>query len=230
MLMKGALYVVASPIGNLEDITQRALRILSEVDTILCEDTRRSRILLMHYGIKKRLLSYHEHNEEERVGEVVKRIDQGETFALISDAGTPCISDPGYRLVRALRKKGLPVFSIPGPSALTAAISVAGLPTDRFVFEGYLPRKKGKRQKRLLEFKEETRTIVIFESVHRIEDTLSLLNEVIPKREMVLLREITKIHEEAIIGTPREILDRIKAIKGEFVLIISGKPKGSKPG
>lgn len=223
--MKGALFVVGGPIGNLEDITFRAVRILEEVDSILCEDTRRSRILLSHYGISKPLISFHEHNEEKRAPEIVKRIGQGERFALISDAGTPCISDPGYRLVRSLRERGLPVFAIPGPSAVTAALSVAGLPTDRFVFEGYLPKRKGKRLKRLNELKEEPRTIVIFESVHRVKRTLEEIQKIFERREMTLLREISKIHEEAIFGTPEEVREALREVRGEFVLVIRGKEK-----
>ncbi len=226
--MKGALYVVATPIGNLEDITERAIKVLKEVDTVLCEDTRRSRILLSNYGIKKPLLSYHEQNEEKRVPQVVQRIEEGETFALISDAGTPCISDPGYRLVKALRDKELPVYAVPGPSALTAAISIAGLPTDRFVFEGYLPKRKGKRRRKLEELTDEPRTIVLFESVHRIEKILDELCELFPERKMALLREITKLHEEVIVGSPQEVKEKLKNFKGEFVIIIEGKGKVHK--
>jgi 16S rRNA (cytidine1402-2'-O)-methyltransferase len=226
--MKGALYVVGGPIGNLEDITFRAVRILREVDAILCEDTRRSKILLERYGIDKPLISYHEHNELRRSKEVKARIEKGETFALLSDAGTPLISDPGYRLVRALREAQIPVYAVPGPSAVTAALSVCGLPTDRFVFEGYLPKRKGKRLKRLEGLKEEERTIVIFESVHRIERTLMELEEVFGEREMVLLRELTKIHEEVLSGTPREVREQLKEVRGEFVLVVKGKEKARR--
>ena len=172
------LYVVATPIGNLEDISYRAVRILSEVDLIAAEDTRHSRVLLSHYNISTQLMALHEHNEEQVEGRILERLTNGDAIALISDAGTPLISDPGYRLVRAAREAGLPVYSVPGPSAVTAALSVAGLPPDRFAFEGFLPSKESARKKKLEALRREVRTIVFFESSHRIEAVIANMTEI----------------------------------------------------
>jgi len=221
--MAGKLYVVSTPIGNIKDITLRALEVLKEVDLILCEDTRRTRPLLTHYGISNELLSYNEHNEHERIPYVIKLMENGKNIAIVSDAGTPGISDPGYRLVREARLKGLEVVSVPGPSAIIAALSISGLPTDRFVFEGFLPRKKSKRLKRLELLKKEDRTIIIYESVHRIERTLQEILDIIGDREIALCRELTKLHEEVKFGMLSEILKEGIKAKGEFVIVLRGK-------
>ncbi len=221
--MSGRLYVVATPIGNIKDITIRALDVLREVDLILCEDTRRTRQLLSHYGISNELLSYNEHNERERIPLVLSYLKEGKEIALVSDAGTPGISDPGYRLVREARIKGFEVLSVPGPSAIIAALSVSGLPTDRFVFEGFLPRRKGKRLKRLEFLKNEDRTIIIYESVHRIERTLQEILEVIGDREIAVCRELTKVFEEVKYGKLSTIINEGITKKGEFVIVLRGK-------
>ena len=220
--MTGKLYVVATPIGNIKDITLRALEVLKDVDLILCEDTRRTRPLLSHYGISNELLSYNEHNERERIPRVLEVLEQGQNVALVSDAGTPGISDPGYRLVREARLKGFEVITVPGPSAIIAALSISGLPTDRFVFEGFLPRKKSKRLKRLEFLKKEDRTIIIYESVHRIERTLHEILEVMGDREIALCRELTKVHEEVKFGMLSKIIEEGFTLKGEFVIVIRG--------
>ena len=220
--MAGKLYVVATPIGNIKDITLRALEVLKEVDLILCEDTRRTRPLLSHYGISNELLSYNEHNERERIPRIIEVLEQGQDVALVSDAGTPGISDPGYRLVREARLKGFEVITVPGPSAIIAALSISGLPTDRFVFEGFLPRKKSKRLKRLEFLKKEDRTIIIYESVHRIERTLHEILEIMGDREVALCRELTKVHEEVKFGMLSKIIEEGFTLKGEFVIVIRG--------
>ena len=220
--MVGKLFVVATPIGNIKDITLRALETLKEVDLILCEDTRRTRPLLSHYGISNELLSYNEHNERERIPFVVEMLEQGHDVALVSDAGTPGISDPGYRLVREARLRGFEVLSIPGPSAIIAALSISGLPTDRFVFEGFLPRKKSRRLKRLEFLKKEDRTIIIYESVHRIERTLHEILEIMGDREVALCRELTKVHEEVKFGMLSKIIKKGFTAKGEFVIVLRG--------
>lgn len=221
--MSGALYVVGTPIGNLKDFTFRAVEVLQSVDLILCEDTRRTRILLDHYAIRgKKLLSYFEGNERRRVQEVLPLLQEGQKVALLCDAGTPGISDPGYRIVRAARQAGIPVYAVPGPSAVTAALSVSGLPTDRFVFEGFLPKKPGKRRKRLEALKQEPRTIVLYESVHRITRTLREILEVLGDREVAVLRELTKLHEEGIFGSLSQVIPQIEGKKGEFVIVIHG--------
>ena len=220
--MAGKLFVVATPIGNIKDITLRALETLKEVDLILCEDTRRTRPLLSHYGISNELLSYNEHNERERIPYVVEMLEQGHDVALVSDAGTPGISDPGYRLVREARLRDFEVVSIPGPSAIIAALSISGLPTDRFVFEGFLPRKKSRRLKRLEFLKKEDRTIIIYESVHRIERTLHEILEIMGDREVALCRELTKVHEEVKFGMLSEIIKKGFTKKGEFVIVLRG--------
>ena len=220
--MAGKLYVVATPIGNIKDITLRALEVLKEVDLILCEDTRRTRPLLSHYGISNELLSYNEHNERERIPRIIEVLEQGQDVALVSDAGTPGISDPGYRLVREARLKEFEVITVPGPSAIIAALSISGLPTDRFVFEGFLPRKKSKRLKRLEFLKKEDRTIIIYESVHRIERTLHEILEIMGDREIALCRELTKVHEEVKFGMLSKIIEEGFTLKGEFVIVIRG--------
>jgi len=221
------LYVVATPIGNLEDISYRAVNILTEADLIAAEDTRHSRVLLAHYGITTPMQALHEHNEAQVVGRMLERIAAGEAIALISDAGTPLISDPGYRLVRAAREAGLPVFALPGPSAVTAALSVAGLPPDRFAFEGFLPSKAAARRKRLEMLSHEDRTLVFFESSHRIEAAIADMAEVFgPGRLAAVCRELTKKFETVIRAPLAEISERIAAdknqTKGEFVVVVEG--------
>ncbi len=222
--MSGRLFVVGTPIGNLEDITFRAVKVLREVHVVACEDTRRARILFQHYGIDTPTISYNEHNEHRRIPELIERLRNGEDIALLSDAGMPTISDPGYRLVHAVREAGMEVVSVPGPSAVTAALSVSGLPTDRFIFEGFLPRKKGKREKKLLEIRDEVRTVIIFESVHRIERTLQEMLEVLgPDRKIAVCRELTKMFEEVLYGRIEDVLRDFRVKKGEFVVVIGGK-------
>lgn len=218
------LYIVSTPIGNLKDITLRAIETLKEVDFILCEDTRTSGNLLNHFEIKKELISLNAFNEKNKIEFIVNRILSNQTVALISDAGTPLISDPGVRLVSACIEKEIEIIPIPGPSALIAALSMSGLPTDAFVFEGFLPQKKG-RQTKLKELAEEKRTIVLYESTYRIEKLLKELNEFLPNRFVVVCREITKKFEEIWRGFPKDILETLenKTIKGEFVVVIAPK-------
>jgi 16S rRNA (cytidine1402-2'-O)-methyltransferase len=225
-LPEGTLYVVATPIGNQEDITLRALRILAAVDLVASEDTRHTRKLLAYHGIRARLVSFHEHNEAERTGELVERLKAGSRVALVSDAGTPLVSDPGYRLVCAAAAEGIPVVPIPGPSSLTAALCISGLPTDAFVFTGFLPRKKEKRSRQLLCLKDEDRTLVFFESPRRIGALLAEVYRVMGDRQAVLCREMTKRHEECLRGRLSELIgilsDRAQ-IKGECTLLIAGR-------
>ena len=216
------LYVVATPIGNLKDITLRALETLKEVDFVLCEDTRTSGILLKHYDLHKELVSFNARMEEKKIDAVIKRLKMGDNCALISDAGTPAISDPGVRLVNAAQKNGIDVVGIPGANAAILALSIAGLPTNSFVFEGFLPQKKG-RQKQLKMLAEEERTIVLYESMYRIEKLINELNEYMPNRIIAIGRELTKKFEELWRGKPNEILDSLSehTLKGEFVVIIA---------
>jgi 16S rRNA (cytidine1402-2'-O)-methyltransferase len=220
----GRLFVVATPIGNLGDITVRALRVLTDVDIIAAEDTRTTRKLLSHHGVGTKLVSYHEHNEQVRTPELLERIAGGEDVALVSEAGTPSISDPGYRLVVAAIERGLPVEPIPGPSALLTALVVSGLPTDAFVFEGFLPRKAGERRKRLEGLRAEPRTLVLFEAPHRLDACLADVLETLGDRRVALCRELTKMHEEVRRGTLSEVLAslRRRPAKGELVLVIEG--------
>jgi 16S rRNA (cytidine1402-2'-O)-methyltransferase len=221
--MPAALYVVSTPIGNLEDITLRALRILKEASVIACEDTRQTRKLLEHYGIAARTVSYHEHNEAQRAPELLARLKAGESVALVSDAGTPLISDPGYRLVRAAIDAGIAVAPVPGPSAALAALAGAGLPTDAFRFCGFLPARSGQRRKALEAAAGEPATLVYFEAPHRILETLADIEAVFGERPVVVARELTKIHEEFLRGTAREIREKLAArpsLKGEMVILI----------
>ncbi|MEO0249639.1 MAG: 16S rRNA (cytidine(1402)-2'-O)-methyltransferase [candidate division WOR-3 bacterium] len=221
--MLGNLFVVATPIGNLEDITLRAIRVLRETEVIACEDTRRTRKILSHHGIHgKTLISYHEGNERERAQELIGILREGRDVALVSDSGTPCVSDPGYRITRAAAENSIRVVPIPGPSAAIAALSASGLPTDRFAFEGFLPRKKGRLKKRLSELVSEERTIIIYESVHRIGTTLAELAKAFGDREAVIFREMTKAHEETMRGRLSELAERKFPQKGEFVMVIRG--------
>src|ERR1700693_2634514 len=221
--MPGRLYVVATPIGNLEDITYRAVRILKEVDLIACEDTRQTRKLLDHYGIEKPAVSYHEHNEAEREPELVARLLAGSAMALVSDAGTPLVSDPGYRLVRAAVENGVPVEPIPGPSAALAALAASGLPTDAFHFGGFLPVKPGQRVKALEAVKDSLATVIFYEAPHRILESLEAIEQVLGPRPVVVARELTKIHEEFLRGTAAEIHAQLAArsvVKGETTILI----------
>lgn len=225
----GSLYCVATPIGNLEDMTERARRVLGEVDRIYAEDTRVTRHLLAHFGIQNSLSSLHEHNEADRIAAIRKELEQGMNLALVSDAGTPLISDPGYKLVHALGDEGFRIVPIPGASALVAALSVAGLPTDRFAFEGFLPAKPASRRKMLKALFNEERTLVFYESSHRIQDMLQDLHDSFgAERRIVVLRELTKLYESIYRGTVAELLQRLQTdtdmSRGEFVLVVEGKP------
>ena len=219
----GTLYIVATPIGNLEDITFRAVRILREADLIAAEDTRHSRKLLTHFGISRPITSYFDHNKAFKGNLILEKLRQGLSVALISDAGTPCISDPGFQLVRDAVAEGIPVVPVPGPSAAIAALSAAGLPTDRFAFEGFLPARQGKRRERLLSLKGEERVLVFYEAPGRLAAALSDLLEVMGDREVVIARELTKIYEEFIRGRAGDVLESLKGrqIKGEVVLLVA---------
>lgn len=224
-MYKGQLFVVPTPIGNLKDITERALDVLRSADLILAEDTRTTGKLLRHYDIERPIRSFHLHNEHRAVDAIVDQIHSGLIYALCSDAGTPAISDPGFLLVRACVEADIHVSCLPGATAFVPALVVSGLPCDRFIFEGFLPHKKG-RQKRLLSILEESRTSVLYESPHRV---VKLLEEIIKyecgDRRIVLCREISKLHEEVVRGSVREVLARFveKAPRGEFVVVLGGK-------
>lgn len=225
---RGKLFVVATPIGNLDDLTPRAREVLASADVIAAEDTRRTRGLLSRIGVEARLIAYHEHNEHERVAELLERLATGATVALVSDAGTPLISDPGWRLVHAARERGIDVVPVPGPNAAIAALCAAGLPTDRFVFEGFLPRADGARAARLRELRSERRTLVFYEAVHRLADTFAALVEHFGAgREAVIARELTKIHEQIRSGTLADLAASLGSdvpLLGEFVLVVAGNP------
>lgn len=219
------LYLVPTPIGNLRDITLRALDVLKEVNTILAEDTRTSSKLLKHYQINNTLESFHAFNEHKRLNQLIERLRQGETMALISDAGTPAISDPGFLLVRACNEHQIPVECLPGATALIPALVNSGLPSDRFVFEGFLPTKKG-RKSRLEKIKKESRTVILYESPHRLLKTLEQLGELLGNgRQASISRELTKIHQETVNGSLEELLNyyRNNTLKGELAIVIAGK-------
>jgi len=219
------LYLIPTPIGNLEDITLRAIRILREADVVLAEDTRTSRVLLKHLGIDKRMLAHHQHNEHQSTPEVVRMLQAGQSVALLSDAGTPGISDPGFLLIRESLKAGIEVECLPGPTAFVPALVVSGLPTDRFLFEGFLPPKKG-RQTRLKELALMEMTLVFYESPHKILKTLEQFCEYFgPERQASVSRELTKMFEETLRGTLQELADHFKATepRGEMVVIVAGK-------
>ena len=223
----GRLYIVATPIGNLDDITLRALAVLAEADLIAAEDTRHTRLLLRRHGIDRPLVALHEHNEEQQAPRLIERIAKGATIALVSDAGTPLLSDPGYRLVRLAAAGGIEVAAVPGPSAVTAALSVSGLPTDRFVFEGFLPARQVARLKRLSGLRTESRTMVFFESSHRVKACLADLGDVFGQgRPAAVCRELTKQFETVLRGTLSDLLERVERDpnqrKGEFVLVVAG--------
>lgn len=216
----GNLYTIATPIGNLGDITFRAVNTLKEVDLVACEDTRHTGILLDHYGIKKPLVSYHQHSKLAKIDYLIEELRAGKNIALVTDAGTPGISDPGQVLIKKAIDNNIPVIPIPGSSAIITALSAAGVPTDSFVYLGFLPHKKG-RKTILDSFKDEKRTIVFYESTHRIEKLLEELKVILGDRKIVVARELTKIYEEFLRGTVTEVQENLKITKGEFVVIIS---------
>lgn len=222
--MPGILYIVATPIGNLEDITLRAIRTFKEADVIAAEDTRHTQALLRHFAIDTPLTSYHEHNERTKTGELVTRLERGENIALVSDAGTPAISDPGYRLVVAAIGAGIRVIPIPGPSALIAALSAGGLPTDGFDFRGFLPARKQERRSRLQELRGSRSTMVFYETPHRLKESLADIREILGNRRMVVAREVTKVYEEFLRGRISEVIDQVsqRQIRGEMTLVIQG--------
>ena len=222
----GTLYIISTPIGNLKDATHRSLELLSDVDLIAAEDTRRTGILLKHYEIKTPLSSFNSYNQVKKSDHFIARLLKGQDLALVSDAGTPGISDPLYYLVRAALDKSLSVVTLPGPSAVLGALTVSGLPVNRFVFEGFLPRKKG-RKTFIENLAEEKRTIVLFESPHRLAKTLTELSRVMGSRQAVLARELTKIYEEVLRGTLEELktIAEIRKLKGEITIVIAGRSK-----
>ncbi len=223
-MSQSGLYVVATPIGNLEDMSYRAVRILAEVDLIAAEDTRRTRRLLKHYQISRPLISYHDHNKEGRSPFLLEKLNSGESLALVSDAGTPGISDPAFYLVRLAIGHGVPVVPVPGPSALISALVVSGLPPDRFVFEGFLPAKSGRRRRKLKTLAGEERTILFFESPYRLKRTLEDILEVMGDRRATVARELTKKFEEVTRGTVTHLLDHFgeKKPRGEVVIVLAG--------
>ncbi len=226
----GRLFVVATPIGNLGDTTPRSIEILRSVDAIAAEDTRRTRKLLTHFGITTRQIPYHDHNEERASREVVERIEAGEDIALVSDAGTPLVADPGYRLVSSCAERGLEVIAVPGPSAVVAALSIAGLPPQPFHFAGYLPRKSGQRRSKLASLAGMPCTVIYYESPHRIAAALKDMHEVLGDRKAVVARELTKVHEEVLRGTLGELsaMAESRRLKGEIVVVVGcpGKDGG----
>ena len=226
--MNGKLYLVATPIGNLEDITLRALRILKEVDIIAAEDTRTTLKLLNHFEIKKPLISNHRHNEENREEELINKLKEGLNIAVVSDAGTPGISDPGEVIAKKAIEEGIEVIPIPGACAAISALIASGLDTKEFAFYGFLPLNKKLRKEKLEELKNETKTSIIYEAPHKIKDTLNDLKEFLESREVVLAREITKIHEEFIRGKIEDIIIKAENLKGEMILLIQGNEKKQK--
>jgi 16S rRNA (cytidine1402-2'-O)-methyltransferase len=223
----GKLTVCATPIGNLEDASPRLARALAEADLVACEDTRQTRKLLAHLGVQARMISYHEVGERERAEQVADRVAAGARVALVTDAGMPGVSDPGYLLVAACLARGLRVEVVPGPSAVLAALVVSGLPTDRFCFEGFLPRRAGARDRRLAELAAEPRTMVLFEAPHRVLATLAAMAEAFgPERPCAVVRELTKVHEEVLRGSLAEVRGRLEAAgpRGELTLVVAGAP------
>ena len=221
--MPGTLYLVATPIGNLADITHRALQVLRDVDLIACEDTRHTRKLLQHYGIDTKTISYHEHNEQQRAAELIELLKQGSDVAVVSDAGTPTISDPGFRLVRAAVDSGIIVIPVPGPSALVSALIAAALPTDQFFFGGFLPARSGARRARFDELRSVPGTLIFYEAPHRLATSLRDAHEVLGEREAVVARELTKLHEEIRRGRLSELAEHYSTVeqpRGEIVLLI----------
>ncbi|WP_243755296.1 16S rRNA (cytidine(1402)-2'-O)-methyltransferase [Thiomicrorhabdus sp. 6S3-12] len=230
----GTLYVVATPIGNLQDITHRALEVLAAVDWVAAEDTRHTRPLLQNFAINQNLISLHEHNESERSEQLLQRLLAGENGALVSDAGTPLINDPGYVLVKRLRQAGVAVVPVPGASAVITALSAAGLPTDRFTYEGFLPAKSSKRIQQLTLLAEESRTLVFYESPHRLLDSLADMTQVFGEsRQIVVARELSKQFEQFVSGEFHEVVEYFSAnrdkVRGEFVLMVQGFEQSSQP-
>ncbi len=223
--MSGILYIVSVPIGNLEDITLRALRILKEVDLIAAEDTRHTKKLLNHYGIHKPMVSYHEHNETQMDKLLITKLSEGANIAIVSDSGTPVISDPGYTIVNACIKEGIKIVPIPGPSSLLASVVVSGFPLHNFVYEGFLPPKKIRRIKKLVSLSDEKRTMVFFETPHRLVKSLSDLLEIFGDREIVIANDLTKMFEEIYRGTISNAIQKYceSKPKGEFTLVVKGK-------
>lgn len=220
--MSNIIYIVSTPIGNLKDITLRALEIIEQVDFILCEDTRITSILLNHYKLKKELISFNAFSESKKIPAILNRILTGESCALLSDAGTPLISDPGVRLISEAINKNIKIVPVPGATALITALAISGLPTDSFIFEGFLPQKKG-RQKMLKELSQEKRTIILYESTYRIKKLIEELNEYMPGRYIVVCRELTKKFEETWRGFPPDLMRELddKIIKGEFAIVVA---------
>ena len=222
----GKLYVVGTPIGNLDDLSPRARDVLAKADVIAAEDTRHTRVLLSRIGVESRLIAYHEHNEAERVAEFLARLGEGVSIALVSDAGTPLISDPGWRLVSAAQAQGITVVPVPGACAAVAALSAAGLPTDHFVFEGFLPRRASARAERLSRLRDEHRTLIFYEAVHRVAATLAAMSEAFgAERRAAVARELTKIHEQIATGSLAELTARLGGdipLLGEFVIVVAG--------
>ncbi len=227
---KGILYIVSTPIGNLEDITLRALRILKDVDLVAAEDTRHTGLLLRHFGIQTQLTSYFEGNELKKRELILSRLKEGVRIALVSDAGTPGISDPGFRLIQIALQNQIPVIPIPGPSAVITALSISGLPTDAVLFEGFLPHKSNKRKDLLKQLEEVRETIIFYESPHRITEALKDIRDILGDREMVLARELTKLYEEVLRGKVSEIQKQTEGrrLKGEITLVISGRTRKSE--
>ena len=231
--MPGTLFIVGTPIGNLEDITQRALRVLSEVDIVACEDTRHTERLLNHFGIKTKTISYHEHNERARAEQLCEQIEAGKNVALVSDAGTPLLSDPGFRIVQAAIEREIPVVPIPGATAFVAALVASGLPSDQFFFAGFLPARANARRAKLEELRAVPGTLVFYEAPHRIAATLKAALEVLGNRRAVVARELTKLHEEIARGSFNELTRRFSdeaPPRGEIVLVISGAADESAGG
>jgi len=220
----GKLYIIATPIGNLEDITLRALRVLSEVDLVAAEDTRTTGRLLSHFAIKKPLTSYFEHNEQHKTPQLLERLTQGQSIALVTDGGTPCISDPGYRLVAGAIERDIPVEALPGACAAVSALSISGLPVHRFAFEGFLPPKAGRRRKSLAAVAADERTLIFYESPHRITGALADMLDVLGDRRAVLVREQTKLHEEIIRARLADMQAALqgRTLKGEITLVVEG--------
>jgi 16S rRNA (cytidine1402-2'-O)-methyltransferase len=216
------LYVVATPIGNLDDISKRALQILGSVDLIACEDTRHTLKLLSHFNLQKPLTSYHDFNEDQKANQLARRVAQGETIALVSDAGIPTLSDPGYRLVRFCRQNKLPVIAVPGPNAAITALAASGLPSDEFVFLGFLPVKPTARREKLRSLRDLTPTLIFYEAPHRIQPALEDVLSVLGDREVCVGRELTKVHEEYVFGNLSEVISQVKPL-GEFVIVLGGR-------
>lgn len=218
---------MSTPIGNLGDMTFRAAEILSRVDLVACEDTRRTGLLFKHFDIRNRLLSYHDHNKLRRTPEILEMLKQGKRVALVTDAGTPGVSDPGFYLIRAAIERGQRVVPVPGASAILSALVVSGLPSDRFTFEGFLPRRQGRRHKRLVSLKDEMRTMVFYESARRVSKSLSEMLELLGDRNVVVGRELTKRHEEVIRGRLSEVFAELvkRSLKGETVVVVAGNER-----